>query len=153
MKIEPAELGYESSVYAYNYFEQYGLHLQPSDGFAFKVPDDDAYWIIVPVGQSGIGFLGDADKFVSNGKNRIIMMQDTGEFSARVIFAEGENRLHLHGFSLAPPHVEALDGQIGDVVYDRQTRRFHFDLMSTPGSSTRIVIRANPTSGSAGPRH
>ena len=153
VKIEPLELGYESPVYAYNYFDQYGLHLQPSDGFAFKVPDDGAYWIIVPVGRSGIGFLGDADKFASNGKNRVVMMNDTGEFSAGVIFAEGENRLHLHGFSLAPPHVEALDGEVEDVVYDPQTRRFHFDLISKPGSSARIVIRANPASGSAGSRH
>src|SRR5262249_23497598 len=115
VKVEPAGLGYESSVFAYNYFGQYGLYLQPTEALAFKVPDDGAYWIIVPVGRSGIGFLGDLDKFVSNGKNRVVTMNDTGEFSARVIFAEGENRLRLHGFSLTRPRVEALDGEVEDV--------------------------------------
>lgn len=146
VKIEPAQLGYKGPVYAYNYFGHYGLYLQPSEAFAFAVPDDGAYWIIVPVGRSGIGFLGDADKFVSNGKSRIATMNDTGEFSARVIFAKSENRLRLHGFSLAPPRVEALEGEVEDVVYEPQTHRFHFHLLSTPGGSARIVIRGIPGS-------
>ena len=51
----PSALGHKGPVYAFNYFDGYGMHLQPADAVEFAVPDDGAYWIVVPVGPSGVG--------------------------------------------------------------------------------------------------
>ena len=84
----PAALGYRGPVYAYDYFNGSGIFLRaPEDVVNLAVPDDGAYWIVVPVGPSGVGFLGDAGKFVSNGRTRIAHLHDTGTLSARVVFA------------------------------------------------------------------
>ena len=53
----PAALGYGGPVYAYNAFDGHGRYLQPSGTLEFLAPADGAYWIVVPVGPSGVGFL------------------------------------------------------------------------------------------------
>ena len=83
----PAALGYRGPVYAYDYFNGSGIFLRaPEDVVNLAVPDDGASSIVVPVGPSGVGFLGDAGKFVSNGRTRIAHLHDTGTLSARVVF-------------------------------------------------------------------
>jgi hypothetical protein len=145
----PSTLGYQEPVYAYNYFDRYGAYLHPSDRIEFKVPDNGMYWIVVPVGRSGVGFLGDADKFASNGTQRIAWLDDTGELSARVMFAEGESRVHLHGFSATPPEVRTAEGAIENLAYDTQTRRFRFDLVGSGFAD--IAITASSVSGGRKP--
>ena len=60
-RFSPSALGHKGPVYAFNYFDGYGMHLQPADAVEFAVPDDGAYWIVVPVGPSGVGFLDGKD--------------------------------------------------------------------------------------------
>ena len=74
----PATLGYDGPVYAYNYFENHGAYLAPLQPISTGVPDAGGYWIVVPVGASGIGFLGEEGKFISNGRNRISQIRDAG---------------------------------------------------------------------------
>ena len=140
----PAALGYEGPVYAYNYFERYGLYLRRLETATFEVPDRGSYWIVVPVGASGVGFLGDDDKFVSNGRHRIASISDTGTLSARVIFARGESRLHLHAFSLAHPMVHTRRAIIENATYDAKSGLFSFDLVAAPGTFADVTLRAAP---------
>jgi hypothetical protein len=142
----PSALGHQGPVYAYNYFDRSGTYLQSRDDITFAVPDDGAYWIVVPVGASGVGFLGDEEKFVSNGRNRVAGIVDTGVLTARLIFAQGESRLRLYGFSLAPPEVRAARATIEKLAYDPQTRLFHFDLVAKPGTSPVVTLRASASS-------
>jgi hypothetical protein len=148
--IMPAALGYKGPVYAYSYFDRLGKFLRASEPLDFEVGPDGAYWIIVPVGLSGIGLLGDPDKFVSDGRNRIARLVDDGGVSARVTFAEQESRVSLHGFSPALPDVRATNGEIEAVNYDPRTRRFRFDVLGRPGTWSDIVIRP---SSAADTRH
>jgi hypothetical protein len=139
----PAELGYGGPVYAYNAFEGWGRYLQlPPDALTFTAPDQGAYWIVVPVGASGVGFLGDEGKFVSNGRKRIARIRDNGILRARIIFAKGESRMRLHGFSLARPQVRAAGAAVEHLAYDTRTRLFHFDLISRTGASPLVTIRS-----------
>jgi hypothetical protein len=89
-------LGYTGPVYAYDYFDKRGKYVEPGEAIEFVVPDNGAYWIIVPIGASGVGFLGDATKFVSNGRNRVARILDNGTLEARIIFSAGETRMHLY---------------------------------------------------------
>jgi hypothetical protein len=117
------------------------MHLQPADAVEFAVPDDGAYWIVVPVGHSGVGFLGDSGKFVSNG-NRVARIRDTGSLKARIIFSAGESRLRFYGFSHAQPKVRAVGATIAELTYDSQTSLFYFDLVARPGTSPVVTLRA-----------
>ena len=147
----PSALGYDGPVYAYSYFHKNGTYLQPREHVTFAVPEEGAYWIVVPVGASGVGFLGDEEKFVSNGRNRVARILDSGALTARVIFAKGESRLRFHGFSLARPEVRAARATVENFAYDSQTRHFHFDLVAKPSTSPVVTLRASvdPNTGQA----
>ena len=147
----PSALGYDGPVYAYSYFHKNGTYLQPREHVTFAVPEEGAYWIVVPVGASGVGFLGDEEKFVSNGRNRVARILDSGALTARVIFAKGESRLRFHGFSLARPEVRAARATVENFAYDSQTRHFHFDLVAKPSTSPVVTLRASvdPKTGHA----
>ena len=51
-----------------------------------QVGYDGSYFLVVPAGASGIGFLGDAGKFVSLGSQRISSLSDNGTLKATVEF-------------------------------------------------------------------
>ena len=140
----PSVLGYKGPVYAYNYFDERGMYVEPWQAVEFVVPDNGAYWIIVPVGASGVGFLGDAGKFVSNGRNRVAHIMDTGTLAARVVFSAGERRLHLYGFSLVRPAIQVTRAAVENLAYDSRTQLFHFDLVAKPGTSPVVTLWAYP---------
>ena len=140
-RFAPAALGHTGPLYAYNYFDRYGRYLQRPESVDFVAPPDGAYWIVVPVGPSGVGFLGDTGKFVSNGKKRVARLSDTGILTARIVFASGESRLRLRGFSLARPQVRAARARIEGLIYDPHTRLFEFDLFATAKRSALVTIR------------
>jgi hypothetical protein len=60
----------------------------------------------------------------------------------RVMFAEDESRVTLHGFSSMPPDVRVANGSFEALKYDPQTGRFRFAVSRGPGGWTDIVIRA-----------
>jgi hypothetical protein len=140
----PSVLGYKGPVYAYNYFDKRGMYVEPWQAVEFVVPDNGAYWIVVPVGASGVGFLGDAGKFVSNGRNRVAHIRDTGTLAARVVFSAGERRLHLYGFSLVRPAIQVRRAAVENLAYDSRTQLFHFDLVAKPGTSPVVTLWAYP---------
>ena len=147
----PAALGYDGPVYAYNYFEKQGAYLPPMQLISSVVPNDGTYWIVVPVGASGIGFLGDEGKFVSNGRKRVSRIRDTGVLTARIVFSKGESRLRFHGFALDRPEVRATKAIVEDLTYDSRTRRFRFDLVARPATSPIVILKTSAHSKAGGP--
>jgi hypothetical protein len=141
-RISPAALGYGGPVYAYNAFEGHGRYLQPLETLEFPAPADGVYWIVVPVGPSGVGFLGDPGKFVSNSRNRVERMRDTGVLIARIVFSAGESRLRLQGFSRARPKIRAARARVENLIYDSRTGLFQFDLLAKPGTSPVVALSA-----------
>ena len=128
------------------------MYVEPWQAVEFVVPDNGAYWIVVPVGASGVGFLGDAGKFVSNGRNRVAHIMDTGTLAARVVFSAGERRLHLYGFSLVRPAIQVRRAAVENLAYDSRTQLFHFDLVAKPGTSPVVTLWAYPKRASFGDR-
>jgi hypothetical protein len=139
----PAALGYDGPVYAYNYFDQRGVYRPPGEEVSFGAPEDGTYWIVAPVGPSGVGLLGDADRLVSNGRKRIARITDSGTLAAQVVFSGHESRLHLHGFAFTRPEVRAVRASIENMSYDSQTQHFHLDLIARPGSSPVVTFKAS----------
>jgi hypothetical protein len=136
----PSALGYKGPVYAYSYFDKRGVYVEPWDAVEFVVPDNGAYWIVVPVGASDVGFPGDAGKFVSNGKARIAHIDDNSVLTARVLFSANERRVHLYGFSPVKPEIQARRAVIENLTYDSHTQLFQFDLVVKSGMSSPNVV-------------
>jgi hypothetical protein len=99
---------------------------------AFDV-NSTAYYEIVPVGKSGIAFLGDEGKFVSNGKQRIADITEAGrKLTATIAFAKGEKTVRVFGFAKEMPTVTAQTGLIKGVAFDKNTGRFSVNVAPSP---------------------
>ena len=136
----PAELGIAGSAYyVYDYFTGKGTLLGRADSFTDTV-SSGSYYIVAPVGPSGIAFLGDTGKFVSLGRKRITRLTDDGTVKATVAFAEGEQAVTLHGYAKKPPRVEASDGSAGPLFYDSSSHMFNFTVSSRTGQTASVVL-------------
>jgi hypothetical protein len=141
--VSPAALGYEGPVYAYDYFRKSGTFLRPEARLRLTLLGRAAYFIVVPVAASGIGLLGDPDKFVSNGRSRVRRIADGDRLRAEIVVAPRESRVRLHGFSGAPPVLDVKAGSIENLTYDQRRRLFQFDLIARPGTAATITARTS----------
>ena len=135
----PASLGLPGSVYVYNYFTGTGM-VVPAGGTFTDSVSSGSYYIVVPIGQSGIGFLGDAGKFVSLGKKRISQLSDTGSVQATITFANGETSLTMYGYAPSPPNVTATDGTVGAVTYNSATGIFSYAVSPDPDGAATVTM-------------
>ncbi len=133
----PASLGIAGSAYVYNYFTGTGTVLNPGQSFSARV-GSGSYFIVVPIGPSGIAFLGDAGKFVSLGAKRISSLSDDGTVQATVSFAPGEKRVILHGYAPTRPQVSAIDGLVGSLSYNARSHLFSVPV--SPGAQMAATI-------------
>jgi len=140
----PAELGNTGKVCLCDSAAGTLAPLASDARFTVSLPPNAAHFFIVaPVGASGIAFFGDSGKFVSTGKQRISELKDQpGKLTAAVLFANGEKTVALHGYAGAKPSVAVQNGTAGEVVYDQATRHFTVELSVDP--STPIESETNP---------
>lgn len=135
----PSALGISGAAYVYNYFTGQGSVVPPGGSFQATVTSG-SYWVVAPVGRSGIAFLGDAGKFVSLGSKRISALSDDGAVHATVTFARGEGAVTLHGYSPSAPRVTAAPGSAGPVSYDPATGMFSVQVTPGAGQQSTVTI-------------
>ena len=125
--LSPADLGTDGSAYVYDYFTGEGQPLEKGKSCVGKVPPGGvAYLIIAPVGASGITFLGDRDKFVSLGRQRVASVDDQpGQLSAKLLLAACEDAITLHGYSHQKPAVTLQNGTADPGRLRHRQRPFH----------------------------
>lgn len=93
-------------------------------------PEGTAYYLVAPVGKSGLAFFGDEGKFVSNGRQRIAALDDApGQLTVTVTFAAGEKFVRLFGYAKKAPKIVARTGSAGTLLFDSKTGRFSADVM------------------------
>jgi len=109
----PDSVGVRGPAYVYNYFTKSGVVLPQGVPFTSTVDYSGSYYVIVPIGASGIGFLGDENKFVPLGKKRIAQLSDDGVVHAVVSFAPGEKEVVVQFYSPGAPVVSASAGRVG----------------------------------------
>jgi hypothetical protein len=137
----PAEFGVSGNAYVYDYFTGKGTLVAAGTNFTDAV-GAGSYYVIAPVGRSGIAFLGDAGKFVSVGAQRIAQLDDNGAVQATVTFAPGEGAVTLHGYAPAAPTATARDGAVGPVSYDLATHLFSVPVSAGHNGSAMITLAA-----------
>ena len=129
---QPSAMGISGAAYVYNYFTGQGAIVPPGGSFHDTVTSG-TYWVVAPVGRSGIAFLGDAGKFVSLGSKRISALSDDGAVHATVAFAPGEGAVTLHGYSPSDPRAVGSPGTAGPVSYDPATGIFSVQVAPPAG--------------------
>ncbi|HXR48328.1 MAG TPA: hypothetical protein VN784_12905 [Candidatus Limnocylindrales bacterium] len=134
----PAELGLSGPVYVYDYFSGAGKLL--NEGSDFTAPlgrDASVFYVVAPVGQSGIAFLGDKNKFVGTGKQRIVSLHDeSGKLTVGVVYAQNEKSVVLHGYAAAEPKVTVISGLDAAVRYDPASHYFTVEVK--PDANTPV---------------
>ncbi|WP_433887593.1 carbohydrate-binding protein [Streptomyces sp. CA-111067] len=135
-----AELGTTGPAYVYDYFAGTG-RLVAAGGSVTATVGDGTYWIVAPVGPSGIAFLGDAGKFVAHGDKRVQNLSDDGSVHATVAFAAGEGPVTLHGHAARKPAVTASTGSVGAVTYDAAAGLF---TVTATGAGGQAVVTITP---------
>ncbi|WP_194904328.1 carbohydrate-binding protein [Catenulispora rubra] len=136
----PADLGVTGTAYVFDYFADTGTLIDANSTYNPHVDYNGSYFLVVPVGPSGIGFLGDAGKFVSLGSQRISSLSDDGAVHATVAFAHGDGPVTLHGYSPTPVKVTAAGGTVASVTYDTATHRFSARISPGAGSTSSVTI-------------
>jgi hypothetical protein len=134
----PSSVGLNGPVYVYNYFTEVGQVIDASDAFSGQIEGSYAYYIVTPIGPSGVGLLGDLGQFTSLGRQRITNVADDGVVEMTIAFAPDETSRVIQGYSNEPPIVTAQTGTAGAVSFNQATQRFQFPV-SQNGAGTAVV--------------
>jgi hypothetical protein len=128
------ELGVNGPAYVYNYFSDSGGLVSAKTDFSAPLGKNaSAFYVVAPVGKSGIAFLGDKNKFVGTGRQRIASLRDEpGKLTVEVVMAATEKPVTLQGFATSAPTAEVLAGEDDNPQYDPLTKRF------------TVVVKADP---------
>ncbi len=138
LSFTPAELGYSGSVYVYDVNKDSGRLLTATQANADTI-SDTAYYVVAPVGKSGIAFLGEQGKIAPLGNKRISDWSDDGTLSVKVLFASGETSVTLTGYAPTAPVATADTGTVGAVQYDATSKRFTVPVTAA-GSSASLKL-------------
>jgi hypothetical protein len=126
VQFTPAELGLNGPAYVYDYFSGDGKLLDGNGAFSSPLGKKaNAFYVVAPVGRSGIAFLGDKNKFVGTSKQRITSLDDEdGKLTVGVTLAANEAFVILHGFADSEPSATVVAGQDDAVQYNPATHYF-----------------------------
>ncbi|HEV2691611.1 MAG TPA: hypothetical protein VG347_01815 [Verrucomicrobiae bacterium] len=140
---KPADLGVTNDAYVYDYFNGTGTLVSAGNTFSFttampQATNGGSYYVVVPVGPSGMAFLGDTMKFVTRGKKRISFFSDNGFLRATIAFAASETNVTLSGYAPSTPHLFSLGGGAGNLNYNATTHLFTVNVV--PGNSGTATL-------------
>lgn len=139
LHVSPALLGFTRPVYLYDFFADSGRLLEIGETFETRITKGKAYFVVVPVGDSGMAFLGDSGHFVPLGRKRIAEFSDDGAIQSSVSFAPREASRTLHGYAPHAPIVEIQRGGVTLSTYDEGNKRFRITV--TPDEGLTAVVR------------
>jgi hypothetical protein len=126
-------------VFAYDWITHSGELIPDGGNLRMKFADGWDYQILSPVNRQGLALLGDTDKIVSLGKQRITALQDHGTLTATIKFAHGEDMLTISGYASHLPKLKVLQGKLDETSYDAQTKIFRAQI--APASSGEAILQ------------
>jgi len=136
-----SSLELSGSVFAYDWVTRGGEVIPEGGSLAMRFADGWDYQILSPVNGEGLALLGDTEKFVPLGKQRIAALEDRGTLTATIKFAAGEDMLTISGYSSRSPKVKAIQGKLNNTAYDPQTKIFRVQV--APSSSGEAILQVS----------
>jgi hypothetical protein len=124
LTIDPSTYGIGGASYLYDYLAGSATYIAAGSTYNTILDADASYYVLVPVGASGIALLGDAGHFATLGKQRIPAAADNGTMNVTVSFAPGETSRTISGFSPQPIEVTSTTGSHKSPAWDSSTQRF-----------------------------
>ncbi|HEX9459253.1 MAG TPA: hypothetical protein VGA84_08925 [Thermoanaerobaculia bacterium] len=140
----PQSLGLGGEVYIYNWISGKGHQTSGDTSWTQAIHGDPAYVVVVPVGRSGIAFLGDLGKFVPLGKKRVTELSDDGVLETALAFAPGEHSIIVQGWAPAAPIASADEGRLGRLAFDDVSGRFRVEVFPGKSGAARISMFVPP---------
>ena len=137
VSFSPHSLGVAAPAYVLDYFHKTGFLVEPGQSFNGSVDYNGSYFVVAPVGTSGIAFLGDAGKFVSCGKKRIEQISDDGVLRVFIRFAAGERRVALRLYSPFQPVAAAETGRMGPLIPGKAGT---YRVVVSPDASGQAIV-------------
>lgn len=145
-QFSPAELGLSGRAYVYDFFTKTAVRVGAGGVFKAMLPPKCAeFYVVAPIGRSGIAFLGDINQFVSNGKQRIsTLIDEPRKLTVTVALAATEKSVELHGYAAKCPTILISNGTSGPIKYNSTTRHFMvkvFANQSSPLAKPNMIRR------------
>ena len=120
-----ADIGIKENSVVFDPIKQTVQVLKKGESLQAELPADKfAFYIVAPITNSGIAFLGDAGKITATGKKRIAGISSTAnELQVKVLFAKGETSVTLQGYS-----VKNITVNKGKLNHNKTTNLFTVEL-------------------------
>lgn len=145
--ITPANFGISGASYLYDYLNAVGTVIGAGGSWTGTLASGSGYYVLIPVGKSGIALLGDKGHFVTLGRKRIQALTDTGHVDTTVAFAAGERTRTLFGYSPQPVAATALSGSVTAVAWDASTQLFTLSVHPNASGTAHVRIVQSFLSG------
>ncbi len=146
-----SDLGWNATAYVYDYFNNTGRVVEPTDIINETITGATLYLVVAPIGPSGIAVIGDSGQYVTLGKKRITALTDDGATHVSMAFAQGESARTIIGYAPnVAPAVTAVNGSIWSQSYDIGSGLF--SIVVKPGSDGTASIRIAPAPKTVSPK-
>ncbi len=142
LTIDPSVFGISGASYVYNYLAATSTYIPAGSTVTRILPQGASYFVLVPVGQSGVGLLGDTGHFITQGRQRIAQVSDAGTLNVTVNFAPGETARTISGFSAQPIVVSSTAGSHRAPAWDPASQLF--TVVVHPSSKGVATIQLAP---------
>jgi hypothetical protein len=142
--VRPSTFGIAGAAFLYDYLNASGRYIAAGDAYTFDIDTaaiGAAYYVLVPVGKTGIGLVGDKGHFVTLGRKRVTNLVEDTAMDLTVSFAPGELYRTITGYSQKSVTAVAEVGTISSASWDPTTQMFSVRLHpAATGGTGRVRI-------------
>jgi len=141
ISLRPMDLGISTDAWVYEPETGKGVLIPAGGTFTAGFADENvkkawSYFIVAPVGSSGIALIGDAGKITSMGRQRVSSVEESADhFTTTLAFANGEGSIMLHGFCRSNPIATAAGGSVEPMEFDPDTHEFRVTVKPAGGTA------------------
>ena len=139
VSVSLTDLGVVGPAFAFDWIGHTGTLISSGGALSIRLKDGFAYNVVVPVNVDGLALLGDTEKIVTLGRQRVSSLEDHGTLTATIKFAPGEDVRTISGFAAHEPKLKAEKGHLKGFIYDAKTDMFQVQMV--PGSNGEAVLR------------
>ena len=141
VSFSPQDFGFAGNVYVYDYFGNTGWRQPAAQAIVRSVDSQGSYFVITPVGPSGMAFLGDLSRFVPASRERVLSLADNGQITSTLQFLPGET-VPISISAASVPVVSASGATVTAPAFDAATGLY--EVLVTAGQNRLATIRITP---------